>query len=625
MGSKWKRRAVELVTGLALTNKKNPATVPYIPQKTDISALELRHFKRTAPERRGVSSGRIYNMLSELEENPRANVHNIVVVKDGEIISECSRDGYSVNVRHLSHSMSKTLTGMAIGLLISEGKLSLKTRLADIFPERRYVDKRFENITVHHLLCMSTGIPFSELGSVTEKDWTAAFFESRLSFAPGSNFAYNSMNSYMLARIVVRLTGMSLMSFMNEHIFHPLGITNAFWEVGPEGVEKGGWGVYLSAESWAKLGVMMLNNGVFEGKRILPQTWVKMSTTSQMRAPDSAGEYNYGYQLWVHRQNDQFLFNGMLGQNVWICPKNNIVVVAMCENNELFQKSAVLEIIERYLSSELGGDFFDTDSLPKLRDKEKHFFENRAYVKPEKAKKGILYRIGLRNRKPFDSAWSNLLGRYNFNQNNQGILPIFIRAMQNNYTGGIESISFERDGERLFFTSTEGGVDYKIEVGLYEHCTTVLNFNGERYMVNAIGEATSNEDGHTIYKLELALPEMPNTRRIRFSFGEDGRLFMRMTETPNEKIAAPLVEGIYTTNPKLAFAVKLLELRLGDRFLNRKLEQLFSPTLIGANTHSKKYADIIEDEKARAEEASRTTAAISAMIAKAANEIDEDE
>ena len=121
----------------------------------------------------------------------------------------------------------------------------------------------------------------------------------------------------------------------------------------------------------------------------------------------------------------------------------------------------------------------------------------------------------------------------------------------------------------------------------------------------------------------MIFPEMPNSRKIKFSFSEDGRLIMRMTEIPNDKIAEPLVEGIYTTNPKLAFAVKMLERRLGDRFLNRKLESIFSPILVGADTHSKKYLDIVADEKARAEEANRATGAISALILKAAESDDE--
>jgi hypothetical protein len=116
---------------------------------------------------------------------------------------------------------------------------------------------------------------------------------------------------------------------------------------------------------------------------------------------------------------------------------------------------------------------------------------------------------------------------------------------------------------------------------------------------------------------------MPNSRRIKFTFGEDGRMIMKMSENPNEKIAEPLIEGIYATNPKFAFAVKMLERRLGDKFINRKLEAIFDPVLIGADTSSKKYADILEDEKARVEEAKRSTGAISALILRAADSLDE--
>lgn len=623
--SKWKKRAIELITGLAFTGKANPSVIPYVPSKTEISGIETKHFKRTAPERRGISSKRIYDMLSELELSPRANIHNIMVLKDGEVISECSSPGYDVNIRHLSHSMSKTVTGMAIGFLVSEGQLSLDERLSDLFHDFEITDKRFLNITVRHLLTMSTGVPFSEAGSVTEDEWTKAFFESKLSFAPGTDFAYNSMNSYILARIVVRISGMSLTDFLSDRLFRPLGIRNVFWEVGPEGVEKGGWGIHLSAESWAKLGVMMLGLGAFEGKRILPRAWVTESITTQIKAPESAGDYNYGYQIWVHRKNDSFLFNGMLGQNVWVCPRNNIVVVANCENNELFQKSAVLEIIEKHLGGKISGDIYDRAALSQLRNKEQSFFASRRWTTPNKPKAGITYRLGLRSKTPFVPIWKKVLGTYTFPSNNHGILPLFIRAMQNNYTGGIEAVVFERSGERLFFTSREGGVDYRFEVGLYEFKSTVLNFNGEKYIVRAMGDVEYREGEDPVYKIELILPEMPNSRKMRFTLGENGKVILRMTEIPNEKIAEPLVEAIYTTNPKLSFAVNLLERRLGDRFINRKLESVFSPTLIGADTRSEYYYDILADEKSRVEEANRSTKAVSALILKITGDIKDDE
>lgn len=623
--AKWKKRAIELVTGLAFTGKSNPAVIPYYPSKTEISGIETKYFRRTTPERRGVSSRRIYNMLSELELNPRANIHNIMIVKDGEVISECSRAGYDVNIRHLSHSMSKTVTGMAIGFLISEGQLSLDARISDLFPDFKIKDKRVLGITVRHLLTMSSGVPFSEVGSVTEDEWTKAFFESKLSFAPGTDFAYNSMNSYILARIAVRVSGMSLMDFLSDRLFRPLGIRNVFWEVGPEGIEKGGWGIHLSAESWAKLGVMMLGLGAFEGRRILPKSWVTESITTQIKAPESAGDYNYGYQLWVHRENDEFLFNGMLGQNVWVCPHNNIVVVANCENNELFQKSAVLEIIEKHLGGSLSGELYDPKALSELREKEKNFFNCRRWTVPKEPKRGITYRLGLRCKTPFVALWKRILGTYTFKNNNHGILPLFIRAMQNNYTGGIETVTFERVGERLFFTSREGGIEYRFEIGLYDFKSTVLDFNGEKYILRAMGEAEISDNGNTVYKIEIIFPEMPNSRKMRFTFGEDGRIILRMTEIPSEKIAEPLVESIYTTNPKLAFAVNLLERRLGDKFINRKLESLFSPTIVGADTQSDRYYDIIADEKTRAEEANRSTKAISALIMKVTGDIKDDE
>jgi CubicO group peptidase (beta-lactamase class C family) len=618
--SKWKMRAVELLTGLAFTSKPNPAVIPYTPSKTEISRPEAKHFRRTTPERRGVSSKRIFNMLTSLENDPRAKVHNIFVLKDGEVICEASRPGYSVNVRHLSHSMSKTLTGMAIGILCSEGALSLDTRVADIFKEQKIFDRRFLNMTVRHLLTMSSGVGFSEAGSVTEYEWTKAFFDGRLSFAPGDNFAYNSMNSYILAKIVVRRTGLSLTDFINTRIFRPMGITNFFLEKGPEGVEKGGWGVHLSAESWAKLGVMMLSGGVFEGKRILPARWVAESTSSQIKVPEKTGDYNYGYHLWVHKTRDFFLFNGMLGQNVWVCPKNNIVAVVNCENNELFQKSAVIEILENYLGADMGVDRYDSAAVAALSQKERTFFESRRFATPKTPKKGLTYRLGLRTREPFDKAWGKILSTFTFQPNNFGFMPLIIRAMQNNYSGGIESVTFEKDGHNLVFISHEGGVDYKFNVGLYGFKANVINVEGEVYIVNAVGEATVDEDGNPSFKLELVLPEMPNSRYIVFTPQKDGKLLMKMTEMPNEKIAEPVIDAIYTMTPKLAFAANLLERRLGDRFIARKLESVFAPTLVGIDTKSEDYYSIVADERRRADEAQRSTKAISAMLLKLASD-----
>ena len=287
---KWFKRSVELLTSISFGKDGDKSVVPYYPQKIATSGAEARYFKRQTPESLGVSSKRLYNMLCELEDENRSNIHNLLILRDGEVICECSRDGYDTNTWHLSHSMSKTVTGMAVGMLVDDGLLSLDDRLIDLIPDVPYKDKKFPQITLEHLLAMQSGVPFAEAGAVTETGWCEAFFKSTLKFAPGTDFAYNSMNSYILAKIVTKITGKSLTEFLEERLFAPLHIQNYFWEIGPEGIEKGGWGLFLSPESWAKIGLMLMQYGVFEDKRILSEDWVEKSTRKHATAPMIDGD-----------------------------------------------------------------------------------------------------------------------------------------------------------------------------------------------------------------------------------------------------------------------------------------------------------------------------------------------
>jgi len=625
---KWIKRTVSLGVGLILTGKSNPSVVPYYPQKTEISGEEERYFRRSYPERVGVSSGRILAMLEALERERRANVHNLLVIKDGEVITECSHPGYSTNTWHLSHSMSKTLTGMAVGVLVDSGQLSVDERLVDIFPRMHYRDPKFPEITVRHLLSMTTGVRFSEAGSVSESKWTEAFFESGVAFTPGTQFHYNSMNTYILARIIADRTGRTLTEFVTEKILAPMGITNFFWEVGPEGVEKGGWGVYMSVESWAKLGYMMLEDGVFDGHRILSELWVNESTRTQIQTPESTVGYNYGYQIWSARDGKSFLFNGMLGQNVWICPKNNLIVAINSGNNELFQDSPAMGVIMKYLNCELEDDLRDScffGDFASLRRKEESFFTGRHWVRPYEPRHGIPYAFGFKNRTPYPEEWDELIGRYNFRKNNLGILPLFVRGMQNNLHSGIDGVEFERDGERIFFIFTEGGESFRLEVGFYDFKTTVLDYHGERYIVSVIGEAMEDEDRNMLFKLELLMPEMPNTRMIKFSFLEEGQLYMRMGETPNHKVADMFFNSMSEDKSPLAFVMKILENRLGKNFLERKLEETFAPSLIGARVGAENYVQIMDEEREKLKASEKTVKLIDTVVKKLFHEAELDD
>ncbi len=610
---RWKKRSVELLSSLAFGSEGSPSVVPFYPQKTDVYGSEERSFLRNIPERHGISSKRIYNMLCELEGEMRANIHNLLILVDGEVIAECSRDGYGVNTWHLSHSMSKTVTGMAIGMLVDEGRLTLDTRLTELFPNIKYKDKRFADITVHHLLSMSAGVSFSEAGSVTESCWTECFFNSELKYTPGTKFSYNSMNSYILARIVTEISRTSLCEFLEERLFSPLGITNYFWERGPEGVEKGGWGLYMSAESWAKIGYMFLSGGVYNGRRILSEDWVEKSSETQSIASTAMGDFNYGYQMWVGRGSDEILFNGMLGQNVWLCPRNNIVAVVLSGNNELFQDSPAMAIIRKYLSGEISDELHRRD-IKLLAERETHFLDSRRWARPQEKKRGFTYLFGFKNRMPFDERWNDILGSYAFPKNNVGFLPLIIRGMNNNLASSISRVGFDRLEDSLYMLFTESGEDYRLEIGLYGYKESVLNFRGEKYAVKALGEARINADGIEEYRIEFLYPELPNTRFMTFVRGEAGRVYCTLGETPNNKIADALIEKATDTSSVLGFGMDLLERRFGEGFIQKKLEDTFSPTLVGADESVEGYGEILAEEERRLAEQSRTVKVILMVV-----------
>ena len=609
---RWKRRAVELVGALMLGEKEDMSVVPYYPQKTMINMPERRYFPRSTPERQGVSSKRLYNMLCQLESEGRANIHSLLVLRRGEVICECSAAGYSRDEWHISHSMAKTVCGMVIGTLVDEGRLGLDDRLVDIFPELAYKDKRFPRITVEHLLSMTAGVDFAEAGTVTDNRWTSTFFSSSLKFVPGTKFSYNSMNSYILARIAERVSGRSFGSLAYERIFLPLDIENYFWEKSPEGTEKGGWGLYLSAESWTKLGVMMLSGGSFYGRRVLSEKWVEYSSSTKALADDFCGNFNYATHLWSAKVGREMLFNGMLGQNVWICPDNDLVVVMLCGNNEMFGASPSLEIVRKHLGGRLH-DRLDRRDVQILREKERSFFACRRWIRPREEGRGWLYRLGLRQSRPFDTSLNELLGRYAMCKNNSGIMPLLMRTMQNNLRASIEEIGLSREGELLRFEYTDGGEEFSLRVGLYSYETNVVNLRGEYYIVKAMASVVRSCDGEREYRIELILSETASVRRIIIRKTEN-KITLELAEMPGQGVVEGLLRHYSEENKTLSLITDIVERRFGEGAVSSLLKRCFNPTIVGVDSSVLGYENQLEEENRRIEEERQRLKGVCSMI-----------
>ena len=610
---KWKKRSVELITSLLFGGKGDMAVMPHYPQKNRVSDREEAFFNRSIPEKKGISSRRLYNMLCELEGERRAGVHSLLVLKGGEVICECSAGGYSIHEWHISHSMSKTVCGMVIGRLVDDGKLDVDMTLTSIFPEIAYKDRRFPQIRIEHLLSMTSGVEFAEAGAITERDWTVVFFASTVKFIPGTKFAYNSMNSYILARIAERVTGRGFGSLADEFIFAPLGIRNYLWERGPEGSEKGGWGLYMSAESWARVGYMLLCGGEFMGRRVLSEEWIKKSSTVKAIPPESTGNFNYAYQMWTGRDNGEILFNGMLGQNVWICPKNEVIAVISSGNNEFFQDSPALEIIRKHLGGSID-DEMDQKCIKVFLQKQREFFDCRRWVRPRERGRGLIYMLGLRSPTAFDNAWSDILGSYVIAKNNSSIMPLILRVMQNNLSTVIEKIELFRAGEELLLSVREGGEELVIRVGIYGYLSNVCSILGEKYIIRAIGEVIRDIDGNTAYKIELVFPETASTRMIVIKKSGDGKIRIALAERPNQRLAENVLKRYRETSGVVSFAADMLERRIGEKELERLIKRAFNPTLVGVSTSLVNCKAILTEINERTEIESGTVRIIRAFV-----------
>ena len=596
------RKAFSLVHDLFVRGLPSVSRIPYLPSKTVCCEYADNYFPRATPESRGISSERIAAMLEEFEHSRRVNMHAITVVADGAVIAEASVAPYDRRVPHVTHSLAKSITGIAVGMLIAEGGLALDAPIYRYFAKGQIparISAKMRSLTVRHLLTMTSGVTFNETGSATDVNWVRAYFSSTVEGEPGTRFAYNSMNTYILAAAIRAVTGMGLSDYLRPRLFEPLSIRRFFWEKCPMGCEKGGWGLYLAQEDIAKIAKMMMDGGVFGERRILPESYVREATYTQIETPYDSGAYDYGYQIWASRTSNNFLFNGMMGQNAWVSPKNRIIVVTNAGNNEFFQQSSMLSIIEKYL----GGDFERSAMLPKnesalrhLRKEEKHFFETRLWTKPLPIPRWP-YRLWHRLRhlptEPLPKQCRKLAGRhYTFPENNCGILPLFIRLIQNNHSAGLRGISFSAVGDR-FYVSFDEGRDalYRAEIGFYRYAHTVWNISGELYRVAICGSFAVNEEGGRLLMMDIVFPEISHTRRVKFFFDDEG-VSLSMREVPGREVVEGLLSSLPITAPRTRGIVSFIRNRINLDYIMLKVYAKFEPSLPAALDGEEPHTDI---------------------------------
>ena len=609
----------ELVLNMIL-GKTGGTRVDYFPQKPDFpfDAVYEQAFVRATPESQGISSDLFAALLRELDASKDTEMHHFMALRHGKVICECNFAPYPKGMWHITHSMCKSITGMAIGMLIEEEKLKLDENIYDIFPDHiNAFSKIFRPvITVENLLTMTSGVTFNESGIVSGNDWLGSFLNASVNGKPGTEFQYNSLNTYVLSAIVTKRTGETLTEYLTPRLFGPLGITKYYWETCPKGITKGGWGLFLCAEDMAKLGQLYLQRGKWNGQQLVSEYWIEISTARHLKTQNDT--YGYGYQLWMEQRPGSFEYNGMLGQNVIIYPDMDMVLVTNAGNKEMFQDCIMLNIIRKYFPV----NYHPADVLPEnplsysllkrlcgeLENGENNNrstslrggWKRNVVSRRKHSDKKYSYRISAAVDRPSDhhSFMRAVSGRtYVMEQQNIGIAPLFVQVFHNNMTDGISEISFTYDAGNFCVSFTEDEVIHKLPVGFGRAADGCVDLHGEHYLVATLGEFARDENDIPVLKLEVTFIEECVKRRAHIFFHEDNGIEIRWNETPGKKM---ILAGLSSITEELSGNF-LYNSLLGDHnitteLLHRLMEQTIEPAVRGYLKRPEETGSIDTDE-----------------------------
>ena len=530
MAAKEQLTAMEMIWGFMSGTTGHMGKTDFAPQKEafgDFASPET-YFPRVTPESEGISSEKLTQMIRELAAARHTDMHHLLVLRNGQVICECNFAPYRSGIWHATYSMCKSITGMAVGFLISEGKLSLDENVYDIFEKRNGLLQKIlrPNLTVEHLLTMKSGVQFNEMGVVSGNDWVDSFLNAPVKGTPGEAFEYNSMNTYLLSAIIQERTGMKMVDYLRPRLFEPLGIRKVFWESCPAGITKGGWGLFLCPEDAAKLGVMYVNGGKFEGKQIVPAEWVAASTSVHATPPEKMGKYGYGYQVWMEERPGSFAFNGMLGQNVLGYPDTGVVIVTNAGSNELFQTCEMLDIVRKYFGAEFGAELKSGEAESPMAYQK--LVQTCRDLEGAKETPGRILRGGWKRRTPgprnsgtprqIDMAQLLHGKEYKMEDTHVGMFPLTLQVFHNNFSDGIRRIGFFYEKGRFFVELTEGEKTQRIAIGLTGSKVVEWVENEESYLLGTTGQFAENEDGELVLKLEFAFLEEAARRKVKIIF-----------------------------------------------------------------------------------------------------------
>ena len=292
-----------------------------------------KQLERISPEKAGISSRQVKKCIEALMHD-HAEIHGFMAARDGKVFTECWWKPYGPDLVHSNHSLGKSFTATAIGILCTQGKLDLNERIVDIFSDEMLAyqvphNEKLDRLNVRHLLMMSTGM---EQNPMLNDDWIGEFLKQPIVYEPGEHFLYNTSGACMLGAIVEKKAGMGLLEFLDRELFRKIGISGEdfVWLKFKNGYYAEP-GTFSKTEDNLRLAMFYLNYGKWDGEQIVSEEWMKNALSIQIDTAENTDgvldcRVGYGWQLWACSMPGVFRFDGGQGQYGIIWPEKNLVV-----------------------------------------------------------------------------------------------------------------------------------------------------------------------------------------------------------------------------------------------------------------------------------------------------------
>lgn len=319
---------------------------------TDARLDEQGRFIRTTPESQGIPSGIIADMIQKMNTEVDT-MNSIMILRHGKVVAEAWWAPWRPQDPHAMFSVSKSFTSTGIGFAVSEGKLDIDAKVIDFFPDQlpEKISENLKKMKVRDLLTMSCGhekeahVSLFEMNRCPEdvaripEDWVSRFLNHPVPFPPGTKFRYNSLGTYMAGVILQKATGEKIPDYLKRKLFDPLQIPSPYWETSPQGIAKGGSGLFLRTEDMAKLGQLYLQKGRWNGKDLLPASWIEKASSKQISNKGNSNidwSVGYGFQFWRCSHNS-FRADGAFCQFIVVVPDKDLVIASTADYNNYQQ------------------------------------------------------------------------------------------------------------------------------------------------------------------------------------------------------------------------------------------------------------------------------------------------